>query len=968
MRAALDSEYAQPDNEPTSDFKSAMMSDYERKRPKTDTNPLPNIMRNIEVRPRGIAAVDDDLSSEFGGDDGSAMERALDSAYSPQRQDQRQELRHGQRQTGRQRQQQSQRRSQQQADRQNLRESIRERQRQDIAPPVTQSTPPRFVDPAAQNNLSPISSDPMRDRNVPVLLSSVYDEEDGRPPMYLPRDQASSLNFYENRNNYPRDDFNHLPNDDIELGPREGEDHRGYRGYEGGDANDDNDDDNSNDGIDDESGDSNRYSLDSDSNPHKKRRLDAQELEKPLIYEVPVDEFPAIVWNDGFAGQVANIEQNLELTESESDYSSDDSVMEIINDSDGDSDFESAEADKEYEPPSGPELDEGNSSSDSESDEPRSFQDDDDEDADFEDSEAELSEDDIPMLGSVAEIRKGRPQRTRVPTLRNYLGERIEYKAVGKRELLTAIDVRMVEEPEKQPRRRARRRKVQQSSAGSAIGDIGGGFELSNQDAEDINVNVYDSARRAFRDRTVAKSLNGNDFVQLYNKENDPVPNVFQQLLFGSERSPLRCFVLRIEPTGIYYSPAEDNKASTFVVWQGTCDVNLNSTEFGLSKGRACIAPRSNDLSVKNNSESDVFLFICEVNNAELAEMLPRDAQSMVSMFHAPSSSEEDEGGYRSHGSDGGDDGQSFDAGPNVDDDADSGAEQPPSESQPSESQFSPKPEISDNMLQMLDSRAGSDDGADQQQYNRRPYDFVTDRTAPSLQPYMDSHVPNTKVPREDDPNDDISTDESLAAAMLDNDETPENLTPTERIVRNIALKVGERHRALLQARSRNTPDNAHKSTDEFLRSPQNVMRADHQQQQETPRASQEVPLGSVANRAVPSPFLDLPGGTPQLNQFMRSPLRPPTEFSPFRGLSPLQPPLQGMSPLREPPVQLFPTVRERPPLYSPAEGSEYSRDGSESIDLDNVKEEHSLDLSIMRPTMPERNPLDMLNAIQDLF
>lgn len=949
MRAALDSEYAPPEDELSSDFKSAMMSDYERKGPKRPTNLLPIIREVNESERRRAAPNNDDLGFEYGVDTDDAMERALNSDYDPQRRSipQRQGLH--QRQDSHQRQGVPQRED--------------HLQRQAVTKPLSQSTPPRVARPAAQNNLSMISSDSMRDRDVPVLLSSVYDgsDNDAAPYMYVPRDQASPLN--KNEGHPQQRDYNYPPQDDVELGPGEQDEYYRNEGYEDGDGDADDDRSNENDENDgsaeEEDGDNYRRYSDSDSNAHKKRRLDAQELEKPIIYEVPVEDFPTIAWNDGFSGEVANIEQDLELTESESDYASDDSVMEIIDDSDSDSDFETAQADNEYKPSSsGPGLDDGSSSSDSDSDEPKSFQDDDDEDADFEGSEAELSDDDVPMLGSVAEIRKGRPRRARIPTLREYLGERIEYKALGKRELLTAVDVRMVEEPERLPRRRARRRRVQQTSAGSAVGEVGGGFEQSNQNAEDINVNVYDSARRAFRDRTVAKSLNGNDFVQYYNKEDEAVPHVFQQLLFGSERSPLRCFVLRIEPSGTYHSPAEDNKASTFVVWQGTCDVNLNSTEFGLSKGRACIAPRSNDLFINNNSESDVFLFMCEVNNAELADMLPRDAQSMVSMFHAPTS-DEDEDGSRTHDYSGGD-GLSYDAGPNVEYDSgnnDSGAGKRASDSKASsESGISSNAEISDNMRRMLDSTADVNDPDVQQGAPQSDLEL----TAPSMEPYMDSNVPNTKVLRETSPRYDYnSTDDSLAAALLDDDKTPENLTPTEQIVQRIALKVGERRSALLRERlvGNTTPENVNKNRVGFLQSPRNNIRNAPITQQ-TPRASQDVPLGSASHRAVPSPFLDSSPFRKQ-DEFIRSPSRPAVGLSPIRGVSSLR------SPLREPPIQLFPNAA---PRRSSLEEVQLAREPSDTIDLDNVTEEHQLDLSVMRPTIPERNPRDMLDALRDLF
>lgn len=406
-------------------------------------------------------------------------------------------------------------------------------------------------------------------------------------------------------------------------------------------------------------GENGRYSeLDSNSNSERLRPRDPHEIEGPLIFDVPVSEMPNIDWGaDDVDIDGQFLEQQLEHSESESDEESDaGSVAEIIDDSsDDDATYlNSTEVEKEWNPNLAMQEIRGNVLSDDSSDS------DDDRVEALTESEGESDtndcvDSDADIVESVSVARRNRGKRNRIPRVNFWLGERIEYERLGKRELMTAIDVHRVEPPKKTYRKRRSHR--QKRTAQTQIFD-----ELeANADQKVVMVPVFDTASREWRDRTVARSIAGLDFAPVLAEDGARIPMVTRCVLFGGKQdsAPLRLCVLRIEPGGVFSSSAEQNKASTFVVWRGKCTVHLNNHEFDLMKGMACLVPRGNDFFVDNGggdrlSTGDVFLFITEINaeaNPELADAMAKDAQSMISGAAAISNFFESDHGSSDHGS-----------------------------------------------------------------------------------------------------------------------------------------------------------------------------------------------------------------------------------------------------------------------------------------------------------------------------
>lgn len=382
-----------------------------------------------------------------------------------------------------------------------------------------------------------------------------------------------------------------------------------------------------------------RPELDSDTESARLRPRDPHEIEGPLIFDVPISEMPNIDWGaDDVDVDGQFLEQQLEHSESESDEESDaGSVAEMIDDrSDDDTTYlnSSTEMEKEWGPDPAVEdthakvLSDDSSESDDDRVEALTESEGESDTNECVDPEADIVE-------SVSAARRNRGKRNRIPTVKFWLGERIEYERSGKRELMTAVDVRRVEPPIKAYRKRRSYRP--RRTVPTQLFD-----ELeANADRKEVMVPVFDTASREWRDRTVARSISGLDFAPVLAEDGARMPMVTRCVLFGGKQdsAPLRLCVLRIEPGGVYSSAAEQNKACTFVVWRGKCTVHLNNHEFDLMKGMACLVPRGNDFFVDNGggdrlSTGDVYLFITEVNaeaNPELADAMARDAQSMIS-------------------------------------------------------------------------------------------------------------------------------------------------------------------------------------------------------------------------------------------------------------------------------------------------------------------------------------------------
>ena len=360
------------------------------------------------------------------------------------------------------------------------------------------------------------------------------------------------------------------------------------------------------------------------------------DIEEPIIMQLPLDEIPAINYTpDSIDIFPEYTRQELEHSESESESESDaGSVLDMIeSDSDADSE-EITGKEVEYEP----DLDEidplyGTSGS----------SDSNDERADALDaSESDYNDSDVDETVTVSKSRQDRPKRHRIPTLAFYNGERIEYEVTGKQKLLTAVDVRTVEIPVK--RYRKRRPYLRRNPL----------IPMDSNDVQQkvVNIPVFDADKHEWERKTVARSISMFSFKPFRDSEGNKVPLITKYIMLGhADRSPVRIYLLKIEPGGLLTYEAEQHKACAILVWYGSCTVNLNSHQFELLKGMTCLVPKGNDLYIHNTNKTpetehdaqtetkstnsgDIILFVFEVDamaNPALADALTQDTRSVIS-------------------------------------------------------------------------------------------------------------------------------------------------------------------------------------------------------------------------------------------------------------------------------------------------------------------------------------------------
>lgn len=344
---------------------------------------------------------------------------------------------------------------------------------------------------------------------------------------------------------------------------------------------------------------------------------------EPEVHELPASDVEAIDFaSEDVEVPLGVLHQQLEYSESESDDESDvGSIAEMIVD-DGNGE-EAVDAEFDAASVSSGTLD---TSSDDERHDAITT------------SESEYMDSDVDVDLDVATARRTHPQRHRVPSLKFWLCERIEYAIEGKLDLPTARDVRYVDMPEKRyrPRRRYTRRRNPLLPPLDAEEE-----EVQRTQHKAVNVPVYDPERQAWDDKTVARSISMFDFKPVKDDAGIEVPQVSRHVMFGNERSsPVRIYLLKIEPGGHLTYEAEEHKACALLVWFGECQVLMNRHEFELLRGMTCLVPRGNDLVIDNvcgsdeSAGNDAILFVYEVDankNPSLADALVNDTRSVMS-------------------------------------------------------------------------------------------------------------------------------------------------------------------------------------------------------------------------------------------------------------------------------------------------------------------------------------------------